>query len=307
LCAVHPYENCINIPVVRPESIAWRDDALGGRQGRDGVRVRWLGTAGFSIHHDDHVLLIDPYVTRASLAACLVAPLRPDVAAIRRYIERADAIALGHTHFDHALDVPEIARQTGAQVLGSRSAAALCMSQGMSAERVDVIEGNAGTDAAVRREVGPFALRFVPSAHSRLLFGRVPFAGDISDCHQLPVRAEAYRCGAVFGIEIRVGGRIIYHMGSAELVDDHLDARGVDLLLLCVAGWTASPNLPERIVKRLAPRAVLLSHWDNFLRPLDRPARPIPTIGLPRLVERLSRANADLTVGTLPLLGDVWA
>jgi L-ascorbate metabolism protein UlaG (beta-lactamase superfamily) len=288
---------------VRPEDIAWSPEALGKTEGPAVVRVRWLGTAGFALEHDGHVLLVDPYVTRASLARCVLQRLEPDLAAIARYVPRADAIVLGHTHFDHALDAPTIARRTGARVFGSRSASALCLAEGVAPERVQVIDPTAGP---VVHEVGPFTLRFVPSAHSRFLLGRVPFEGDIADCSDVPMRAERYRCGAVFGLEVRVAGRTIYHMGSAELVDAQLDGRGVDLLLMCVAGWTSSRGLPERVAGRIAPGAVLLSHWDDFLRPVDAPVRPLPAMQLPRLVERLTRAARGAKVGTIPIMGEVW-
>jgi L-ascorbate metabolism protein UlaG (beta-lactamase superfamily) len=290
---------------VRPEDIAWRADALGRPGGPDDVRVRWLGTAGFAVEHAGHVVLVDPYVTRASLAQCLVGPLRPDAAAIARHVPRADAIIVGHTHFDHALDVPAIARATGARVFGSRSAAALCLAAGLPRERVEVVERDAGSEAVVR-ESGPFELRFVPSAHAPLVLGHVPFAGDIADCQDVPVRASGYKCGAVFGVEMRVAGRTLYHLGSAELVDARIDVAHVDLLLMCVAGWTTSRDLPERVAHRLAPGAVLLSHWDDFLRPIERRARMLPAMQLPRLVERLTRAAPGVRVGTVPLLGDVW-
>ena len=201
---------------MRPEDIGWTPDALGRREAPL-VRVRWLGTAGFSIEHDGHVLLVDPYLTRASLARCLVAPLRSHHALLRKHVPKADAIVLGHTHFDHALDVPDLARMTGARVFGSRSASALCVARGVPEDRVDVVERAAGS-APVEREVGPFRLRFIPSAHSGLVLGRIPFPGDIADCGDVPMRAEEYRCGAVFGVEIRVAGRTLYHLGSAELV-----------------------------------------------------------------------------------------
>jgi L-ascorbate metabolism protein UlaG (beta-lactamase superfamily) len=298
---------------VQPEDIAWAPDALGSNGSRAGdgaVRVRWLGTAGFALEHAGHVVLIDPYLTRASFARCLLAPLVPDDAAIARHAPRADAIVLGHTHFDHALDTPAIARRTGARVFGSRSAAALCLSRGVPASQVEVVEREPGHEPAIR-QVGPFELRFIPSAHSPLMLGRVPFPGDIADCAEVPMRADAYRCGAVFGVEIRVAGKKLYHMGSAELVDAHIDVRNIDLLLMCVAGWTSSRNLPERVAHRLAPGAVLLAHWDNFLRPMDRPdgrtvrARAFPRMEIPRLVDRLSRAAGGIPLGTLPFLGEV--
>jgi L-ascorbate metabolism protein UlaG (beta-lactamase superfamily) len=285
---------------MRPGSIAFQPDSLGAPA--DPVRVRWLGTAGFAITHGEHTVLIDPYLTRASLWQVATSALVPDEALARRHVPRADAIVVGHTHFDHALDVPLIARLTGARVFGSRSAVALCRSRGVPAEQVEDVEPRG---EAVVREVGPFRLRFVPSAHARLLFGQVPFGGDIADCDDVPLRAQHYRCGAVFGIEVAVAGRTIYHIGSAELLDAHLESRHVDLALLCVAGWTRSEQFPERAMRKLSPRAVLLSHWDDFFRPLDREVRALPAMQMPKLVDRLDRVSRDVKVGTLPLLGEL--
>ena len=290
---------------MRPEDIAWNANSLGRRDAPDAVRVQWLGTAGFAIEHAGHIILIDPYVTRASLSRCLVAPLSSDMRAIQEHTPRADAIVVGHTHFDHALDVPDIAVLTGARVLGSRSASALCLARGVPRDKVEVVQPEAGQQPIVR-EVGPFTLRFIPSAHAPLVLGRVPFAGEISDCGDVPMRAEAYRCGAVFGVEIKVAGRTLYHMGSAELVDAQVDLKHVDFLMLCVAGWITSKSLPERVGHLLAPGAVLLSHWDDFLRPLGQPARMLPAMQMPRLVERLGFAARGVKVGTLPALGEVW-
>jgi L-ascorbate metabolism protein UlaG (beta-lactamase superfamily) len=291
---------------MRPSDVRFAPDALRkpGQPTQHAVKVVWLGTAGFAIEAEGHVVLIDPYITRASLVS-LLAPLRPDVGAIARHVPRADAIIVGHTHFDHALDVPAIARHTGARVFGSRSAAALCLASGLPEDRVDVVERASGS-APVEREVGPFRLRFVPSAHSRFFFGRVPAAGEIADCDQVPGRAGDYKCGAVFGVEIRVAGRTLYHMGSAELVEANVPAANVDLLLMCVAGWTSGRDVPERAAHRVAPGAVLLSHWDNFLRPIDQPARALPAMQLPRLVDRLSAAARGVKIGTVPIFGELW-
>lgn len=269
-----------------------------------GVRVTWLGTAGFAIEHDGHVLLLDPYLTRASLSRCVVAPLRSDEALVRRIVPRADAIVLSHTHFDHALDAPLIAQLTGARVFGSRSAVHLCRSHGLSDAQLVSVEPTAG-GAAQEAEVGPFRLRFWPSAHSSFLFGRIPFPGDIADCTDVPLRTEGYRCGAVFGAEIEVGGRRLFHVGSAELVEAGWRVAPVDLVLACVAGWTSSDRYPERLAAALAPGAVLLHHWDNFLRGIDHAAHALPAMRFEQLIDRLDKAASGLRIGALPLLGTV--
>jgi L-ascorbate metabolism protein UlaG (beta-lactamase superfamily) len=286
---------------MNPSEIAFARDALAPAAAP--VTVRWLGTAGFELSSDGVTVLFDPYLTRAPLGRCVAAPLRSDEALVARHLPRADAIVLGHTHFDHALDAPGIARRTGARVFGSRSAAALCRASGVPATQVEVVEGTPGSGPVVR-EVGPFRLVFHASAHSPFALGRVPFEGEITDCDAVPVRAKDYLCGAVFGVEVRVAGRTIFHVGSAEVVPT-MPRLEVDLALVCVAGWTATPTFPERVLHKLSPRAVVLSHWDNFLRPLEAGARVLPAMQTGRLVDRLAREGRGVAVGTLPLLGSL--
>jgi L-ascorbate metabolism protein UlaG (beta-lactamase superfamily) len=285
---------------VKPEDIALTSAP---RLGDEAVTLRWLGTAGFELRHDGWTVLVDPYITRAPLRTCALSRLESDGAAIRRHVSGADAIVCGHTHFDHVLDVPAIARLTGARVFGSRSAVNLCRAAGIAADRLCDVESQSGER---RAEVGPFELTFVPSAHSPLLAGRVPFAGEIADCDQVPSRAHQYRCGAVFAVTVRVAGRVIHHVGSANLLDEApLPSREVDALLLCVAGWTTSPRFVPRLLQRVSPATVVLSHWDDFFRPIERPARMLPAMQLPRLVEALAAASPSTRVGTLPLCGQL--
>lgn len=289
---------------MRPDDLQWKPDALVPvEQGR--VQLRWLGTAGFEIRHGEHVLLIDPYLSRAPLWRLAVAPLESDPELVRKHVPRADAVIAGHTHFDHVLDVPTIARQTGCRVFGSTSAAQLCRASGVGTQQVVDVEREVASGEVIH-EVGPFRLRFMASAHSKFALGRVPFPGEITDCDQVPLRTEAYKCGAVFSIEIQVAGLKLVHLGSAELVEATVGASNVDLLMLCVAGWHASASLPERVMKSLSPRAVVLSHWDDFFQPMADGARLLPAIRFPQLAERLIRADSSLKVGTLPMLGTLW-
>jgi L-ascorbate metabolism protein UlaG (beta-lactamase superfamily) len=288
---------------VRPEDIAFTPDLFAPAAGRDPVRVTWLGTAGFSIEHAGYTVLIDPYLTRASMLRCLRGGLVTDDALVARHTPRANAIVAGHTHFDHALDIPAIAKLTGATVYGSTSCARLCRSAGVTDARVVDVEAKTAREP-VRAEVGPFELRFVASAHSAFALGRVPFPGDIADCAELPLGVTGYRCGAVFSVDVRVAGRRIYHLGSADLVDAN-PASGVDLLLCCVAGWTTTERFAPRVMRALRPGAVLLSHWDDFFSPLSLGAKPLPAMKMPRLVDALTAEDRSVRVGTVPILGSV--
>ena len=123
-----------------------------------------------------------------------------------------------------------------------------------------------------RYEAGPFVVRFIPSRHSKLLFGRkVPFDGPLTceDVHGLS--PGAYRCGAVFGIRIEVAGISLYHQGSADL-DDAQTIEPVDVFLAGITGRQVTPHYWRRILPRLDPRVLVPTHYDDFFAPLGRTA-----------------------------------
>ncbi|MEI2652643.1 MAG: hypothetical protein V9G12_10900 [Microthrixaceae bacterium] len=66
-----------------------------------GLELTWLGVAGVSLAYEGTRILIDPYVTRAPVGDLLRRRVvRPDATLLDRFVPTADAILLGHTHFD---------------------------------------------------------------------------------------------------------------------------------------------------------------------------------------------------------------
>ena len=100
-----------------------------------GVHLTYLGTAGWEISDGTTVVLIDPYLSRLKQVTpnddVLPADSRKlfvredlaesDTATIDAHITRADFIVITHTHGDHAMDLPYVARKTGAIVIGTES------------------------------------------------------------------------------------------------------------------------------------------------------------------------------------------
>lgn len=262
-----------------------------------GLELTWLGVAGVSLAYEGTRILIDPYVTRAPVGDLLRRRVvRPDATLLDRFVPTADAILLGHTHFDHALDAPAIARRDGCTVFGGTSAAHLMGLHGL-ADRAVTVEPHRV------HEVGPFEFRFVPSVHSKLVLGRsVPSAGEITCEHLDGLTSQAYCCGQVWGIHISVAGRTFYHQGSADLLDDELRAAEVDYFLCGIAGRQVTERYLPRILPRLSPRHVIVLHQDDFLRPLDATpafAFGVDVAGFPDEVAAVTR---DVGVGVLPLL-----
>ena len=167
-----------------------------------GLELEWLGVAGYRLTYEGVSIFVDPYVSRVPLRSLLLRrPALPDPALLDRYVRAPGPVAgvlVGHTHWDHAVDAPAIARRFGCPAYGSDSLARLMRLHGLD-----------GVEVEPRRpyELGPFVVRFIPSRHSKLLFGRkVPFDGPLTceDLHALS--PGAYKCGAVYGIRIDVAG-----------------------------------------------------------------------------------------------------
>jgi L-ascorbate metabolism protein UlaG (beta-lactamase superfamily) len=261
-----------------------------------GLELTWLGTAGFRFAYQGVVVWIDPYVTRLSFSELMrrkVVP--PSEEAIGRWIDRADAVLVGHTHFDHALDVPVIARRSGCKVYGSQSLAALM--------RLYALEQQAVVVEPMRDyEVGPFKFHFVPSQHSKLQLGlRVPFSGELTCDHVDGLTPQAYRCGQVWGIYIEVAGMRFYHQGSADFIESALVDRNVDVFLCGISGRRFTPKYIERIVKQLAPSMIVPSHYDDFFRPLDDKVQFSFNVNLTGFADEVHAASRDLPLHALEL------
>jgi L-ascorbate metabolism protein UlaG (beta-lactamase superfamily) len=287
-----------------------RDDADAMREltGRSlalasGLELEWLGVAGYRLSYEGQSIYIDPYVSRVPLASVIRGtPALADRSLHERYLQPAGqllAVLVGHTHFDHAVDVPEIARAHHCPVYGSSSLATLMRLYGLGERAVEV-------EPDRRYELGPFTVTFVPSVHSKLLLGyAVPFDGELTCEHLDALSPSAYRCGQVWGIHIEVAGTTFYHQGSANLIDDELRHRGVDVFLAGIAGRSFTRDYWARILSRLEPRTVVASHFDDFFRPLSAPMGFSMNVNLAAVPEEVAAVSRDFDVATLALMEPV--
>jgi L-ascorbate metabolism protein UlaG (beta-lactamase superfamily) len=286
-------------------SSAQRDDAqaLAELEARPlglppGLEVEWLGVSGYRFSYEGHDLFVDPYLSRAPLSSLLLRRAAlPDPGAIERFARPAGEVVgvlVGHTHFDHAVDAPALARRFGCRAYGSASLVRLMSLHGLAGQAVEV-------EPYRPYELGPFVVRFTPSAHSKLLLGlAVPYDGELT-CEQLDGLAPgAYRCGQVWGISIDVAGLRFYHQGSANLVDEAIRDGAVDVFLAGIAGRSFTDDYWQRVLPRLDPAVVVPTHYDNFFRPLGHRLEFVTAAQLSRLPEEISSVSSAIELAALP-------
>lgn len=264
------------------------------------LRIRWLGTAGHVLETGGLTLLVDPFLTRPSLLRTAALPLHPTPDDWWHWLpERLDAIVVGHSHYDHLMDAPEIARRTGALIVGSRSTERFARAAGVPSEQIRTVpEGGGAID------LGPVRVRLIPSLHGRIAAGRVPFDGEAPARPRLPARLWHYRMGGAFGVLIEGPDGRVYHNGSADLIDAALEGLGAEVVLVGLAGRQATPRYLERLVGSLGPSLVVPTHHDFFFRPLEDGPRLLPGIDLGGFVSDLRRIHRQARI-VMPTYEDV--
>ena len=243
------------------------------------LTATFYGVSTISISDGATKLMADGFLSRPSLAQLVFTEIRPDHSRIRQAIgdaPRFDAVIVGHSHFDHALDSATVAAMSCARIVGSRSTANIALGEGFPRERIDVFPDVAPP------QFGHFTLRAIPTRHGVPLLAE----GEIHAPLAPPSHAVQYRHGgsSAFLIEHGVAGEAtpyrVLIISSANFPEVGFGDVEADVVFLGVgiagrreeflrAYW-------EQAVRRTRARSVVAVHWDDFTAPLSEGLRPIP-------------------------------
>lgn len=225
------------------------------------VQFRWLGVAGIELTAGDQVLIVDPFFTRFPFWRMWWGPVVPDHALIAARVPRCDFVLVTHSHWDHLMDVPDVARNTGATVLGSFNTCQLLAILGVPANRIRQIR--VGDEITL----GDCRVTVLPAEHETLL-GRPLIAGPVAANLRPPLRARDYRMDVCFSFLIEVAGhRLLY--GPGENPHPSLP------VTVQFVGPFAPRHYYKTVLRRVRPKLLVPVHWDDFFRPLSRPLRPL--------------------------------
>ncbi len=245
------------------------------------VTLRWTGTSTLVLSDGVTTLLIDGWFTRIDPLTLYFGTIEPDVAAIQRGlerngVERAAMVLPVHSHFDHAMDAPEVARQTGALLVGSESTANIGRGWGLPASQIQVV-----TDGD-RLRFGDFEVVVHESRHFEFpdpeIRRRALGDPEITEPLVPPVETFAYKVGVPLAVEIRHPRGSLLVQGSAGYIPGSLADVDVDVVLLGVGGLgSQTPEYREaywqETVEATSPARVIPIHWDDLTAPIDGPFR----------------------------------
>lgn len=275
--------------------------------------VSWAGVTTLLVDDGSSAVMTDGFFSRPGLLTVAARPLTPsrpriDAALARLDVRRLDAVTPVHTHFDHAMDSAEVARLTGARLIGGTSAAHIGRGHGL--DRIDVV--TPGEPVAA----GNFDITLIEGTHCP----PDRFPGKITQPVTPPARASAYRCGEAWStiVHHRPTDRRLLVVGSAGFLPGALTGQRAEVVYLGVGQLGLQPesylvDYWTHTVRTVGARRVVLIHWDDFFRPLDKPLRALPFAGddLDASMRVLTRLAADdgvtLHLPTLWQPTDPWS
>lgn len=267
------------------------------------VTAQFLGTSSLLFRDQRTAILADGFVSRPGewrTAFWRIAPNEARIEAVLRRVRVStiDAVFASHSHYDHALDAPVVARKTGAILLGSESTANVGRGLRLPDRQIDVVH-----DGETRR-YGDFELTFIESEHG----GGNPAPGVIRAALRPPAHALRWKTGATWSVLIRHGERTALVHGSAGYKLGALRNRRADVVYLGIgtSRWPRTGFIDtywDEVVRRTGARRVILVHWDNFFRSLDKPLWPQSRERFEAMLSRIAHhAAADGVDVALPVL-----
>lgn len=269
----------------RPSLTRWQAFLLPAPAPAAPLQVTWLGTATVLVSDGDNAIMTDGFFSRQSLGQLATGDIAPDLARIEAGLARVgldgqgalDAVVVLHSHYDHAMDAPEVARRTGAVVTGSESTANVARGWDLPEAQIHVpAQGEL-------MQFGRFELELVPSAHVPMLpfIARLTGHGETIDAPlRPPAPVSAWKEGQSYALVLRhPQGRLLIQ-GSAGFVGGELVGHEVDVALLSTGslGRQSADYIGryfEETVLTTGAHTVIPMHWDHFFSVLDRNTHPL--------------------------------
>ena len=263
----------------RPDINAYNSFKTFNKASRDSeLRATFLGVSTLLFEDGETAILTDGFFTRPKPRQVFLEKIAPDKAIIEKNLRRAGiarlaAVIVNHSHYDHVMDSPAVAAQTGAMLVGSESTANVGRGWGLAENKIAI------RHAGDVMNFGRFRITLLSSGHVPSPFT----GGEMTEPLKLPVRANAYLEGGSFAVLIEHGGRSILVNASAGFTPDAMSGRKANVVFLGIGQLGKRPASYmaaywQEMVKKAGARRVIPIHWDDFTRSLDEPLVLLPNL-----------------------------
>ena len=312
-----------NLSMAPPTEPEWeiipRGDLAAGS-----VTVRFTGSTTLLFDDGETSWMTDGWFSRPTFIEIITQRVEPDLSAISRglkanKVDKLDAVIPLHSHYDHAMDSPEVARRTGAKLYGSESTANIARGWGLDEGRIEIFTNKKPI------VLGDFIITPIESNHFQFVdpeIARTALELPIIDSPLVPpAPITNYRVGKTYVLHVDHPLGSFAIVGSAGFVEGGLRGFKADVLFLGV-GSLGEQSVEyrqkywEETVGRLEPSTVIPIHYDSLLGEPRGPVRGHSALYgvmsgadnlnvLPYLAENMSRSESVTSIATLPRFAEV--
>ena len=265
-----------------------RGRAQAAKPGR--LRLTHYGAAAWRITDGRTTVYVDPYFSRLrtvkvfgnTFPAPTPEDRRPvvryddvpvsDTATIDRHVSKADFILISHSHFNHCMDMPYIAKKTGATVIGTESTANLARASGVPDRQLIPVKGGEDFD------FGAVSVRAIPSLHSSLvmpspytLYDNCRYFDGRSVPADLPgpPKLKDFVEGGTLAWLVRIGAERVLVLCSMNFIEREMQGLDPTVALIPASAWRLQVfRYTPRLLQAIGhPPVVIATHWDKQVSP----------------------------------------
>lgn len=224
------------------------------------MELTWLGVAGFIIKTNEGEIATDPFLTRG---------LGEKSPFSTKSFENCRAVLVGHGHFDHTYDIPEIVSGTDLKVFAPGLTGQILKLRGVPSNRML----NAHNKDVLFQ---PFKLRAFHSSHVTfdipLILSTIKRCG-VGGCIHLAPLLLGYPKGLVQTYYFEAEGKKILFVSSAGTLQSELEVYRkleVDYYLAPIQGHSCIQEIVAKQIAYVNPKVVIPHHHDDFYPPLSQ-------------------------------------
>ncbi len=255
------------------------------RPRRAGVSLRWLGVAGWEMAFDEHVIYVDPYLSRFNTStnggALATDPAVADrLLATGRLTGPPELILVSHGHYDHLSEVPSLLQRpqwTSATIrtIGTDTVRNLMIAMETPPSRMArFIESYGGEDLDFGS--GAFRVQVLRSLHSQSRGYGVPIPGIRVSPPAKPANIADLVEGGTLAYQVSVADRLsVLFFGGTNFVERELVGLRPDVVMVCMTDFSSLHKYLERLLTVLGgPRFAIPVHNDDMVTGYDDPNLP---------------------------------
>ena len=312
-----------NLSMAPPTEPEWEIIPLGD-VAAGSVTVRFTGSTTLLFDDGETSWMTDGWFSRPTFIEIITERLEPDLAAIGRGlkandVDKLDAVIPLHSHYDHAMDAPEVARRTGATLYGAESTANIARGWELDEGRIEIFTNKEPI------ALGDFIITPIESNHFQFVDPDIAKTALELPTIDRPLVPPApitdYRVGKTNILHVGHPQGSFVIVGSAGFIEGGLRGFKADVLFLGV-GSLGEQSVEyrqkywEETVGRLEPSTVIPIHFDSLLGEPRGPVRGHSALYgvmsgadnlnvLPYLEENMSRSASVTSIATLPRFSEV--